>query len=48
MQRKWGDPEKALFRKFTIEYAKSNEEMLRSWEREVHEGVEAQHEHSAD
>ena len=43
-----GDPEKALFWKFTIEYGKMHEEMLRAWSEKCMKELEAQHEHFAD
>ena len=43
-----GDPEKALFWKFTIEYGKMHEEMLRAWSEKCMKELEAQHEYSAD
>ena len=43
-----GDPEKALFWKFTIEYGKMHEEMLRAWSEKCIKELEAQHEHFAD
>ena len=42
-----GDPEKALFWKFTIEYGKMHEEMLRAWSEKCMKELEAHHEHSA-
>ena len=42
-----GDPEKALFWQFTIEYGKMHEEMLRAWIEKCIKELEAHHEHSA-
>ena len=39
-----GDPEKALFWKFTIEYGKMHEEMLKAWSEKCIKELEEQHE----
>ncbi len=41
-----GDPEKALYWKFTIEYGKMHKEMLRAWSEKCMHELEEQHEHS--
>ena len=39
-----GDPEKALFWKFTIEYGKMHDEMLKAWSKKCIKELEEQHE----
>ena len=42
-----GDPEKALFWKFTIEYGKMHDEMLKAWSEKCIKELEEQHERTS-